>query len=65
MSVSEKSHTNLSGYIQFLFKKIFEFYKKGDFFAVKKGEIQIIITMIMITRSSERIFNPSRYTGNY
>ena len=30
---------------------------------VKKWESQVIITMIMLTRSSERIFNPSRYTG--
>ena len=31
---------------------------------VKKLEIQVIITMIVLTRSSERISNPSRYTGN-
>ena len=32
----------------------------------EKWEIQVIITMIMLTRSSERIFSPSRYTGyNY
>ena len=30
-------------------------------FIMKKGEIQVIISMIMFTRSSERIFNPSRY----
>ena len=32
-------------------------------FLVKKLETQEIITMIMFTRSSERIFNPSHYTG--
>ena len=26
--------------------------------------MQVIISMIMLTRSSDQIFNPSRYTGN-
>ena len=30
---------------------------------MKKLEIQVIITKIMFIRSSERIFNPSRYIG--
>ena len=32
---------------------------------MKKLEIQVIIAMIILTRSSERSFNPSRYTGIY
>ena len=27
--------------------------------------MQVIISMTMLTRSSERIFNPSRYTGKH
>ena len=30
---------------------------------MKKWEILVIASMIMLYRSSERIFNPSRYTG--
>ena len=30
---------------------------------MKKIEIQVIAFMIMLNRSSERIFNPSRYIG--
>ena len=30
---------------------------------MKKLEIQVVITMIILTRSSEIILNPSRYTG--
>ena len=33
------------------------------FFLVKKYEIQVSISMIMLTRSSERIFNPICYTS--
>ena len=36
---------------------------KNRFFLVKKLEIQVIVFMIMHTRSSERIFNPMHYTG--
>ena len=36
MIVSEKSHQNLSDYIQFLFKKRFEVDKKKGLFLVKK-----------------------------
>ena len=32
---------------------------------MEKWEIQVIITIIMLTCSSERIFDPSRYTGVY
>jgi len=64
MIVSENSsHQNLSDYIQFLFKKKIGSDKKKGLFLVKKGEIQVIITVIMLIPSLERIFNPSRYTG--
>ena len=51
-----KSHQNLSEYNQFLLKKRFEvdgekMRNSGNFFT------------IMLTRSSERIFYPMRYTG--
>ena len=54
---SEKSHQDQSDYSQFLFNKIFK-VNKNIFFLVKKIEIQVIVFMIMFTRSSERIFNP-------
>jgi len=50
-------------YPVFIKKKI-NLIKKRDYFLVKKCDIQVIITMIMLTRSSERIFNRSRY-GSY
>ena len=62
MIISEKSHQNLSDYNQFLFKKRFEFDKK-QIFSSEKWEIQVIVFMIMLTRSSKRSFNPMRYTG--
>ena len=31
---------------------------------MEKWEIQLILSKIMLTRSSERIFNPMRYSGN-
>ena len=49
-------------YPVFTKKKDFNLIREG-LFLVKKREFQIIITMIMLTRSSERIYNPSRYTG--
>ena len=53
MIVLKKSHQNLSDYMQFLFKKRrFELNKKWDFCLVKKLEIQEIIAIIMLTRSS-------------
>ena len=64
MTASEKSHQNLSDYNQFLFKKRFQ-DNKDRFFLIKKLEIQIIVFMIMLTRSSERIFIRMRYTGIY
>ena len=30
---------------------------------MKKLEIQVIVFIILLTRSSERIFNPMRYAG--
>ena len=36
---------------------------KNRFYLVEKLEIQVIEFMIMLTRSSERIVNPMRYTG--
>ena len=59
--VSEKSHENLSDYIQFLLKKILELNKKRDYFFWKNLDIQV--SMIVLTRSLERIFNPSRFAG--
>ena len=32
-------------------------------FLVENREIQVIVFMIMTTRSSQRIFSPMRYTG--
>ena len=61
MIASEKSHQNLSD---------LQFYSKSDlnltknrFFLVKIGDNQVIISIIMLTRSSERIFNLMRNTG--
>ena len=55
MIASEKSHRNLSNYNQFLLQKLFK---------VNKKQIYILWEfMIMLACSSERIFNPMRYTG--
>ena len=62
MMTSEKSQQNLSDYNQFLFKKDLNLIKKG-IISRKKREIPVILTMIMLNRSLERIFNPSSYTG--
>ena len=32
---------------------------------MKKGEIQLLICMIMVTRSKEMIFNPMHYTSTW
>ena len=60
MIVSEKSQQNLSVYIQFFLKYFLNL--KNELFPEIKGKIQVTITIIILTRSSERIFNPSRYT---
>ena len=57
-----KIHSNPSDYNQILFKKKFE-VNKNRFLLEKKREIQIIVFMIVLTRFSERIFYPMRYTG--
>ena len=62
MIVSEKSYQNNSDYVQFVIKNRFEVDKKG-IISSKKWLIQVIISIIVLTRSSERIFNPMRYTG--
>ena len=63
MIVSKKSHQNLSDYIQqFLFKKRFKVDKK-QIFLDENWEIQVIAFMNMLTRFSDRIFNPMCYTG--
>ena len=64
MILSEKSNQNISDWIQLSFNKIFEFSNKKGLFLVKNWEIQVILYMIMLTRSSERIPIPSRYTGD-
>ena len=56
-----KSHLNLSDYSQFIFKKGCEVNKKNRFIIARK-KMQVIIFMIIVTRSSERIFIPMRYT---
>ena len=59
----QKNHLKLHQTIStFYSKKYFNLIKK-KLFLVKKLEIPVIIFMIMLIRSSERIFNPSRYTG--
>ena len=42
---------------------ISSFYSNKDFKLIKKWKIQVIITKIMLTGFSERIYNPMRYTG--
>ena len=63
MITLEKLYQNISKNIRFLSKKNLNTIKKG-LFLVTKGEIQVITTMIMHTRSSKKICNPSRCTGN-
>ena len=52
MIVSEKLHQNLRDYILFLFKKTFDFNKK-KIISREKLEIQVIITIIVLTCSSK------------
>jgi len=47
-----------------LFKKIYDLIKKGISSGEKMRNSGNYIYMIMLIRSSERIFNPSRFTGN-
>ena len=53
MVESEKSHQISSDDNQIIFKNVFE-VNKSRFFLVKKLEIQIIVSMIMLSRSFER-----------
>ena len=62
MIASEKTHQNLSDYKQSALKKNVKLIK-NRYFLVKNGEIQVIISVNMLTRSSDRIYNPMRYTG--
>ena len=48
-------------YIKKLSKK--DLKEKKQVFLVKNKEIQVITCMIMLTHSSERIFNPMCFTG--
>ena len=65
MIALKNSHQHLSDCNQFLFKKRIEFYKNNNKmkFSSEKIRNSIIVFMIMLTRYSERIFNPIRYTG--
>ena len=47
---------------QFLLKRKFE-VNKNQIFSGEKMKNLGIVFMIMLTRSSERIFNPMRYAG--
>ena len=64
MIVSKKSLEVLSEYVEILFLKVLNFIK-NELFLVKKWEIEVIISMILLTRSSERILNSDRYTVTY
>jgi len=56
-----KSTSKFIGLQSVVIKKRFE-VDKNQIFSSEKGEFQVIVFMIMLTRSSERIFNPMRYT---
>ena len=62
MIAPEKSHQYPSDYNKFLFKKRLEAYE-NKFFLEKKREMQVIVCMIMLNRSSEWIFNPRCHIG--
>ena len=63
MIASEKSHSNLSDYNELLLKKKDLKLIKNRYSLAKKSETQVIVFMIMLTRSSEKIFDSMRYTG--
>ena len=63
MIVSEKSHQNLSDYIHFLFKKIYINVIKKEIISVEKMRNSGNFNYYYAPRFSERIFNPSCYTG--
>ena len=68
MIVSEKITSKPIQLYQIFIQKTFEFNEKGIISCEKtriSGKyIYIYIYMVMLTRSSERIFNPTRYTGS-
>ena len=59
----KKLHQNLSDYMLLYSKKRLKINKKGIISSEKMKNAGDYI-VIMLTRFSERIFNPSRYTGN-
>ena len=65
MIASEKSHQNPSDYKQFLFKKRFIKINKKQFFFSGETIINSDNCIYdLLTRSSERILNPKRYTDS-
>ena len=60
MIALEKTHQNSSDYNQFLLRKRFEVNKKQIF---STETIRMIVYMIMLTRSMERVSYPMHYTG--
>ena len=62
MIASKKTQQNTSGCNPFLFEKGFKLNKKLTFL-VKHWEIQVIVSIFMLTRFSQMIFNPMRNTG--
>ena len=60
--MDKKTHQNLSN-DNYHFKKIFEVDKKQIFSSEKRNSGNC--TLVMLTRSSERIFNPMLYTIYY
>ena len=58
-----KSHQHLSDYIHFCIQKDLKLIK-DRFFLGEKWEIQLIISMTMLTRSSEIFFNPMPFSGH-
>ena len=57
-----KNHIKMNQNISsFYLEKYFNLIKK-EIISSEKWEILVIISMFMLTRSSERIFTPSRYT---
>ena len=60
-----RKKTSKSIRLQLVFiKQKFEVNKK-QIFSSEEMKIQVIVFMILFTRSSERIFNSMRYTGIY
>ena len=60
--IEKKKTSNLSDYNHFIFKNRF---KVNKLFSSEKLRYSDNCILIMLPRSSERIFNPMRYTGRY